>query len=816
MKASEKSQYPFKTTLVTRNQILRLLSALLLAHLPRATVLCAADTPISSYSGFAPQPVIFYVSPDGGDSNAGTSSSPFKTIRRAQEAVRTVNRKMTTDIVVYLKGGRYEQTEPLVFGPEDGGMAGHYVRYEACPGETPVVSGGKRVTGWKKVPGQNYYVASVPVSEGFFDYFRQLYVNGVRAYHASSSVLVGSGFYYDPKNGNTAAGINFPKSAIRHYKNKTDLRLFHISSFKTDEWPVVDVVDNGEFTAIKCMQPYFQARVNRGKDYLTGNDQFIILNAFEELKRPGEWYHDRAEQKIYYFPYPNQNMTIADTVVPAISGDYLLGFVGTATNALVCNISMSGIVFEHSNWMFPKDHFIGGSQAEMLFGPADGVDAKAPTKYCYQVPGGIFLNHTRGIRFVNNIVRHMGACGIQLYNDVSGTLLEGNIFHDTTGAGLLIGRSQGAYFVGDIPNEGRVVDNVISNNVIRDTGRDFMQATGISIMPALRTRIVHNDIADTAFMGIHSRMEVKGNYLTKDVDTSLDIGEGFIAYNRVGEANWAAIYGVDDNGSIYNFGPAKDTVIFQNLILKANALQGIYNDNNSYRITWRQNVILGSNHLTSRSVDFSTIIFDGNYSTCPPPASSGSLCYGVVSNFTQLKSEDPATWPEMARKIAENAGLEPAFRHLLSKVPPTPRYDYYIRPGENLATVASKSGDSGNWKDLDLLWDGMANNGEARVIGDSAWIEFNFNRDYSHMVFSVTKRAQGPLQGTEWKVQTLDAKTGEWVDATPFIGQTADKIQTRPAPEQLAASKIRLVVQIAEKNGRIGLIEFRCVGVPSH
>ncbi|KKS91837.1 MAG: Carbohydrate-binding protein [Candidatus Collierbacteria bacterium GW2011_GWC2_43_12] len=33
----------------------------------------------------------FYVSPTGNDSNPGTLASPFKTIKKAKEAVRTVN-----------------------------------------------------------------------------------------------------------------------------------------------------------------------------------------------------------------------------------------------------------------------------------------------------------------------------------------------------------------------------------------------------------------------------------------------------------------------------------------------------------------------------------------------------------------------------------------------------------------------------------------------------------------------------------------------------------------------------------------------------
>jgi len=46
----------------------------------------------------------FYVAPDGNDRHPGTEAQPFATVERAQQAVRQVNRKMTTDVTVVLRG----------------------------------------------------------------------------------------------------------------------------------------------------------------------------------------------------------------------------------------------------------------------------------------------------------------------------------------------------------------------------------------------------------------------------------------------------------------------------------------------------------------------------------------------------------------------------------------------------------------------------------------------------------------------------------------------------------------------------------------
>ncbi len=90
----------------------------------------------------------YWVSPDGNDQNAGSESSPFRTIERARDVVRGQIGDMTGDIVVYLKDGSYAIDDTLQFGPEDSGVGNHRVRYTAAPGAAPVLTGGKGVGQW--------------------------------------------------------------------------------------------------------------------------------------------------------------------------------------------------------------------------------------------------------------------------------------------------------------------------------------------------------------------------------------------------------------------------------------------------------------------------------------------------------------------------------------------------------------------------------------------------------------------------------------------------------------------------------------------
>ena len=135
---------------------------------------------------------VFFVSPDGNDNGDGSLSSPFKTLEAARDAVRKINSNMTSDITVYLRGGDYRLTEPVVFDTRDSGKNGHKISYEAYGDEIPVINGAEKVTGWSKY---NDKLWSAPLSRNIK--LRNLYVNDQRANMGSVVVQSkgGSGKY---------------------------------------------------------------------------------------------------------------------------------------------------------------------------------------------------------------------------------------------------------------------------------------------------------------------------------------------------------------------------------------------------------------------------------------------------------------------------------------------------------------------------------------------------------------------------------------------------------------------------------------------
>ena len=109
--------------------------------------------------------------------NAAGTDGPLATLAKARDAVR--DRKQAGGLpgalTVWLRGGQYPITATIEFTPKDSAP----VTYAAYPGETPIIDGGVRITGWRESPGVNgpMWVTDIPAQ---MRPFRSLFVSGQR------------------------------------------------------------------------------------------------------------------------------------------------------------------------------------------------------------------------------------------------------------------------------------------------------------------------------------------------------------------------------------------------------------------------------------------------------------------------------------------------------------------------------------------------------------------------------------------------------------------------------------------------------------
>ena len=122
-----------------------------------------------------------YITPD---------SSLADAVRKAREMRR---RGEASAVTIHLSAGTYFLYEPLRLRPEDSGLT--------IEGQNAVVSGGMRLTGWKREG--RLLVADVPDFNGRPIDFRQLWVNdrkAVRALDVSDFEQMHRILTYDKKN----------------------------------------------------------------------------------------------------------------------------------------------------------------------------------------------------------------------------------------------------------------------------------------------------------------------------------------------------------------------------------------------------------------------------------------------------------------------------------------------------------------------------------------------------------------------------------------------------------------------------------------
>ena len=123
-----------------------------------------------------------FVATDGNDRwsgrfpspNAGKTDGPFATVVGARDAIRKLKaRGLAAPVTVMVRAGTYYLTEPIRFEPQDSGTKQGPIRYTAYPGDKPVLSGGRRITGWRSKDGKLFTARVLGVKQGKW-YFRQL------------------------------------------------------------------------------------------------------------------------------------------------------------------------------------------------------------------------------------------------------------------------------------------------------------------------------------------------------------------------------------------------------------------------------------------------------------------------------------------------------------------------------------------------------------------------------------------------------------------------------------------------------------------
>ena len=595
-----------------------------------------------------------WVSPSGKDSNPGTAALPFATITRAQQKARDFHEVSRTydyqPVRILLRGGNYFITSPLVLKPDDSGDRTNFTIFAAVPGETPVLSGGVEIRGWKpagatsglpEIASGKVWVADVPRIDGHLLNFRQLWVNESKAVRArypngdDLARLVGWS-----KTNQTAI---IPSAALAGVKDSNGLEMIIDQVWEIAVLRVKSIRVEGANALLAFHEPESEIEFQHPWPPVVVKPSyqapFFLANAIEFLDSPGEWCARGG--KIYYWPREGEDLSRAVVIAPAV--ETLVEIEGSLDES-VMNIEFDGITFAHTTWLRPSEQGHVPLQACMPMLSAKKLSPKGMpyhpgldnVAWIDRPAGAVSVKNARNISFRNCTFEHLASAGLDFQSGTSNSLVEGCLFRDIGGNGIQIGKFSDTNVETHMPyhptdERELCVNDRLANNLVTDCANEDWGGVGIVAGYVRGIRIEHNEVFDCSYTGISV-----GWGWTKMTNAMRD---NFIHANRVHHVGTR----LNDLAGIYTLSAQPDTVVSENSVSDITPSRYVPDPDHWYYLYLDE----GSSFITVQD------------NWCPS------------EKFLKNANGPGNVWqnngPQVSETIRAAAGLEPAYRSLLQQ-----------------------------------------------------------------------------------------------------------------------------------------------------
>lgn len=459
-----------------------------------AAILVALAVPAASR---AASPPTFHVAPDGNDAWSGVRAEgngpdgPLASLAAARDAARKVGPGAARRIV--LASGTYLLEQTVRLDARDAGLA-----IEAAPGATPVLVGGRRVTGWKR-EGDGLWSAEAPeAARGEWD-FRMLAVDGrlcPRARMPRQGRFAHLSEFKVPWMSTTGGG----------WKRKPTPEELTTLRYRPGDLGDWFEPKNAEVTVYHMWDESMAGvkAIDRQAHTLTftnplghppgayGVQEYVVWNCRAGLHEPGWWCLDRAAGRVVYRPLDGQEMEKAEVFAPTV--ETVIEIAGSKDKRLA-DVTLRGLTV-------------------MVAGTPLAAGGFGAGRY----RGAVNLWQAERCRIQRVTVTAAGGHGINASATRDLVVERCHVHH--TGAGGLYVRGDGA---------------VVQDNLVHDIGLAFPSGIGIH-GGGKAGRVVHNTVHDTPYSAV--------NYSGEDV---------IIEANHI----WRAMLVLHDGAGIYSFAPKR-------------------------------------------------------------------------------------------------------------------------------------------------------------------------------------------------------------------------------------------------------------------
>jgi hypothetical protein len=442
-----KSNLPAAT--ITSTNIFRSIQLFLLISI----LLC---TPGNYASGQQLTGKTFIVAPGGSDNNPGTMPQPFATLEAARDAARKIENGNHRIIVL---PGEYYLTRPFELDSRDNGLT-----IEADTSGIATLYGGTLVTGWRR-DGDKFWCADLPgVKEGTWD-FRALVVNGrmpgraripVEGTFINKSVFDGAWFGIggqwtrNPTKDDLTKMLYDPKDIPETLDTKNaEVRVYH-------SWneSLVGVAGND----IQHHELIFSSPTVYPPGFVSWGRKYLIYNTREGMTKPGQWYLDRTNGRLVYWPLEGEDMTKAKIIAPKMES--VISIKGDPDKKAE-NITIRGLKLQST-----------------------GIPLKPAGEGGDSFKGGLSIIYAYNSVIEGLEISNVGGVGISAKQMTSCRIINCHI-HSTGATGLT--------FSGD--------NIFLANNRIHNAGIYYPSAVGISAGGS-NNHIYRNEIHDIPYCGM--------------------------------------------------------------------------------------------------------------------------------------------------------------------------------------------------------------------------------------------------------------------------------------------------------------------------